>query len=353
MVLLLSPFFCHGCAFAQDCSPFHVCHTVDWPPPPIMEQRRATTSHLFISPLHSHSPPSHYAALSCNDHFVFKSFPPPLMVFKALHNSIHQRPHSSPSLAYKTRRRPHLPRPGSLTLPSHALFLYHTCCCSSAPHAGKLRISLKLRMRRQCSALHPGAFSPTPGRSPRPKPDTPTTPLCQPCTTIRPVARTAPMPHSARLAAQPPTQHHCRDAPLLSTCSQMRWVKNKATQLLIIKDLRPSKHYLLTGIMLHRRRLRRTYLHHINMRVGMWRNKYGNYILIHILLHFIKHEWISIMLILHWYLRLARRWGCERVNTIQHEQYDATVHLFIGTRYSPGKSIFMSLTSIYNHNMNH
>jgi hypothetical protein len=41
------------------------------------------------------------------------------------------------------------------------------------------------------------------------------------------------------------------------------------------------------------------------------------------------------------------------VNTIQREQYDATVHLFIGTRRSLGKSTFMSLTSIYNHNMNH
>jgi hypothetical protein len=41
------------------------------------------------------------------------------------------------------------------------------------------------------------------------------------------------------------------------------------------------------------------------------------------------------------------------VNTIQREQYVATVHLFIGTRHSPGKSTFISLTSIYNHNMNH
>jgi hypothetical protein len=41
------------------------------------------------------------------------------------------------------------------------------------------------------------------------------------------------------------------------------------------------------------------------------------------------------------------------VITIQFEQYGATVHLFIGTGHSPGKSIFMSLASIYNHNMNH
>jgi hypothetical protein len=32
-------------------------------------------------------------------------------------------------------------------------------------------------------------------------------------------------------------------ALLLVTCSQMLWVKNKATQMLMIKNLRPSKHY--------------------------------------------------------------------------------------------------------------
>jgi hypothetical protein len=31
---------------------------------------------------------------------------------------------------------------------------------------------------------------------------------------------------------------------LLVTCSQMLRVKNKATQMLMVKDLRPSKHYL-------------------------------------------------------------------------------------------------------------
>jgi hypothetical protein len=34
---------------------------------------------------------------------------------------------------------------------------------------------------------------------------------------------------------------------MLVTCSQMMWIKNKATQLLRIKDLRPLKHYLLFG----------------------------------------------------------------------------------------------------------
>jgi hypothetical protein len=56
---------------------------------------------------------------------------------------------------------------------------------------------------------------------------------------------------------------------MLITCSQMLLVKNKATQLLIIKDLRPSKHYLLMGIMFLRRRSRKTYLDHINARIEM------------------------------------------------------------------------------------
>jgi hypothetical protein len=41
------------------------------------------------------------------------------------------------------------------------------------------------------------------------------------------------------------------------------------------------------------------------------------------------------------------------VITNQCEQYGATVHLFIDTGRNPGKSTFMSLTSIYNYNMNH
>jgi hypothetical protein len=49
---------------------------------------------------------------------------------------------------------------------------------------------------------------------------------------------------------------------------------------------------------------------------------------------------------LHWYLRLVGRWGCKndaRVIKIQREQYGGTVHLFIGTRRSPG--IITSLPS--------
>jgi hypothetical protein len=59
---------------------------------------------------------------------------------------------------------------------------------------------------------------------------------------------------------------------------------------------------------------------------------------------------------LHWYLWLVRRRGCEndaRVITVQREQYSVTVHLFIGTGRSSDKSIFMSLVTIYNRNMNY
>jgi hypothetical protein len=41
------------------------------------------------------------------------------------------------------------------------------------------------------------------------------------------------------------------------------------------------------------------------------------------------------------------------VNTIQREQYGATVHLFIGTGHNPGENTFMPLTFIYEHNMNY
>jgi hypothetical protein len=37
-------------------------------------------------------------------------------------------------------------------------------------------------------------------------------------------------------------------------CSRMLYIKNKVTQLLMIRDLCPSKHYLLLDIMIFRRR---------------------------------------------------------------------------------------------------
>jgi hypothetical protein len=52
---------------------------------------------------------------------------------------------------------------------------------------------------------------------------------------------------------------------LLGTCSQMLWVKNKATQMLMVKGLRPLKHYLPQDIMIFRRRSWRAYLHHLNI----------------------------------------------------------------------------------------
>jgi hypothetical protein len=40
----------------------------------------------------------------------------------------------------------------------------------------------------------------------------------------------------------------------VGSCSQMLYIKNKATQLLTIRDLRPSKHYFPWDIMIYRRR---------------------------------------------------------------------------------------------------
>jgi hypothetical protein len=57
--------------------------------------------------------------------------------------------------------------------------------------------------------------------------------------------------------------NYSAEGVLLVTCSQMLWVKNEATQLLIITNLRLLKHYPLMGIMLIGRRTRRTYLHHL------------------------------------------------------------------------------------------
>jgi hypothetical protein len=50
----------------------------------------------------------------------------------------------------------------------------------------------------------------------------------------------------------------------VSPCSRMQYIKNKATQLLMIRDLRPSKHYLPWDIMIFRRRSGRAFLHHFS-----------------------------------------------------------------------------------------
>jgi hypothetical protein len=59
-----------------------------------------------------------------------------------------------------------------------------------------------------------------------------------------------------------------------------------------------------------------------------------------------------MIFILHWYLRLVRSRKCEsdaRVITIQREQYDVTVHLFIGTGRSPDKITFTPMTFVVSH----
>jgi hypothetical protein len=62
------------------------------------------------------------------------------------------------------------------------------------------------------------------------------------------------------------------------------------------------------------------------------------------------------MFILHKYLRISGRLGCEndaRAITIQREQYGVTVHLFIGTERSPDKITFMFLIFTLNHNVSY
>jgi hypothetical protein len=59
---------------------------------------------------------------------------------------------------------------------------------------------------------------------------------------------------------------------------------------------------------------------------------------------------------LHLYLRLDRRQRYKRdarASTSQREQYEGTVHLFIGTGRSLYEIIFMSFTTSYNHDTNY
>jgi hypothetical protein len=60
-----------------------------------------------------------------------------------------------------------------------------------------------------------------------------------------------------------------------------------------------------------------------------------------------------MIFLIQWYLRFARRWECKddaRKITIQREQYDVTVHLFIGMGRSPDKITSMPLTFTLNYN---
>jgi hypothetical protein len=59
---------------------------------------------------------------------------------------------------------------------------------------------------------------------------------------------------------------------------------------------------------------------------------------------------------LHLYFRFDRRQRSKydvQVNTSQCEQYEGTIHLFIGTGRSPVKITFMSLMTSYNHDTNY
>jgi hypothetical protein len=74
------------------------------------------------------------------------------------------------------------------------------------------------------------------------------------------------------------------------------------------------------------------------------------YIHIHIL------ELTLTMFIIQLYLRFTRRWRYKddtRKITIQREQYEGTVHLFIGMGCNPDKITFMSLITNCNNNMNY
>ena len=141
----------------------------------------------------------------------------------------------------------------------------------------------------------------------------------------------------------------------------MLWIKNKATQLLMVNDLHPLKHYLHSDIMIFRRRSWRTYLHHRSLH--QWKKKHMKtweitwIIIWHLSYLFIISSWINIDNIeLHLYLRLDRRQKSKRdarVDTCQHEQYVVTVHLFIGTGRSPDKITFVSLITNHNYSTNY
>jgi hypothetical protein len=73
-----------------------------------------------------------------------------------------------------------------------------------------------------------------------------------------------PSPYPTRSAQSLETS---ADTWVLVTCSKMLWIKNKATQVLMVKNLRPSKHYLPQDIMIFGRRSRRAYLRHFDKQI--------------------------------------------------------------------------------------
>jgi hypothetical protein len=145
----------------------------------------------------------------------------------------------------------------------------------------------------------------------------------------------------------------CRRWRVLVICSQILWIKNKKTQLLNIRDLRLSKHYLLMDIMIIRRRSWKTYLHCLIDEQECKETKTTS------VSHWLIHISIPQNMYEYWEdLHYSDTFGLlEGVNareiTNQREQYGITVHLFTGTGRSPGKSTFMSLTFTYDRNISH
>jgi hypothetical protein len=96
-------------------------------------------------------------------------------------------------------------------------------------------------------------------------------------------------------------------------CSQMLHIKNKVTQLLTIRGLRPSKHYLPLNIIIFRRRSWRTYLHHFsgqNVNRDIWNTKeykQSSQIIRSFISSFYKHEWTLMIFILYLYLRVEKQ----------------------------------------------
>jgi hypothetical protein len=98
------------------------------------------------------------------------------------------------------------------------------------------------------------------------------------------------------------------------------------------------------GYNAHQTKVKKDIPSSLNRWIGTRKDKDCNCIsLIHLYLHSPKHIWILTILILHWYLRLARRWRCEGLITNQREQYNVTIHLFIGMGHNPSKITFMTL----------
>ena len=77
-----------------------------------------------------------------------------------------------------------------------------------------------------------------------------------------------------------------------------------------------NEHYTHEGIMLRKTTDKNDVPSSFNIWIRMHKNEDTNCILLtHSYLHSIKHVWILTEFVLHWYLRIARRWGHERAIT--------------------------------------